>query len=174
MATRCFCRMAGNRKLVFFGKMADAAKVENEHRLVALQLVQRRRHAIQLRLVSQTFAWALAGQVVIAVAQPLVLNAMTKTATGYLPEPERPTGIAVASAGQFLGAAVGLAMGPLLAGKDDLGPLLPVQAALSLLAGPREAPRVERERPVRRTISFMVVPFFARSSSWRSDSVRIT
>ena len=87
-----------------------------------------------LRLVSQTFAWALAGQVVIAVAQPLVLNAMTKTATGYLPERERPTGIAVASAGQFLGAAVGLAMGPLLAGKHDLGPLLPLQAALSLLA----------------------------------------
>jgi predicted MFS family arabinose efflux permease len=87
-----------------------------------------------LRLVSQTFAWALAGQVVIAVAQPLVLNAMTKTATGYLPEPERPTGIAVASAGQFLGAAVGLGMGPLLASKNDLGPLLPAQAVLSLLA----------------------------------------
>ena len=87
-----------------------------------------------MRLVSQTFAWALAGQVVIALAQPLVLNAMTKIATGYLPEPARPTGIAVASAGQFLGAAVGLAMGPLLAGKHDLGPLLPVQAALSLLA----------------------------------------
>jgi predicted MFS family arabinose efflux permease len=87
-----------------------------------------------LRLVSQTFAWALAGQAVIAVAQPLVLNAMTKTATGYLPEPRRPVGIAVASAGQFLGAAVGLTMGPLLAGSDDLGPLLPVQAALSVLA----------------------------------------
>jgi predicted MFS family arabinose efflux permease len=72
--------------------------------------------------------------VVIAVAQPLVLNAMTKTATGYLPAHERPTGIAVASGGQFLGAAVGLAMGPLLAGEHDLGPLLPVQSALSLLA----------------------------------------
>jgi predicted MFS family arabinose efflux permease len=85
-----------------------------------------------LRLVSQTFAWALAGQVVIAIAQPLVLNALTKTATGYLPERERPTGIAVASAGQFLGAAVGLAMAPLLAGEDDLGRLLPVQAGLAV------------------------------------------
>jgi predicted MFS family arabinose efflux permease len=71
---------------------------------------------------------------VVAVAQPLVLNAMTKTATGYLPEHERPTGIAIASAAQFLGAVIALGMGPLLASRHDLGPLLPAQATLSLLA----------------------------------------
>lgn len=45
-----------------------------------------------LRLVSATFPWVLAGQVTVAVAQPLVLNALTKTATGYLPPRDRPTG----------------------------------------------------------------------------------
>jgi predicted MFS family arabinose efflux permease len=87
-----------------------------------------------LRLVSQTFLWAMVGQVVVAIAQPLVLNALTKTATGYLPERDRPTGIAVGSAGQFVGAIVALVMGPLLEGHHELGPLLPVQAALAVAA----------------------------------------
>ena len=87
-----------------------------------------------LRLVSPTFLWALIGQVVAAVAQPLVLNALTKTATGYLPRASRPGGIAVGSASQFLGALLALVMGPLLERGHDLGPLLPVQAALAFLA----------------------------------------
>jgi predicted MFS family arabinose efflux permease len=87
-----------------------------------------------VRLVSATFAWALAGQLLIAVAQPLVLNALTKTATGYLPPRSRPNGIAVASAAQFLGAVVALAMGPLLEHTHNLGPLLPVQAAIACVS----------------------------------------
>ncbi|HWF54951.1 MAG TPA: MFS transporter [Solirubrobacteraceae bacterium] len=87
-----------------------------------------------LRLVAQTFLWAMIGQVVVAIAQPLVLNALTKTATGYLPERSRPAGIAVGSAGQFVGAIVALAMGPLLEGHRTLGALLPVQAALAVVA----------------------------------------
>ena len=87
-----------------------------------------------VRLVSATFAWALAGQLLIAVAQPFVLNALTKTATGYLPPRSRPNGIAVASAAQFLGAVVALAMGPLLENTHNLGPLLPVQAAIACVS----------------------------------------
>ena len=99
-----------------------------------------------LRLVSATFLWALIGQVTVAVAQPLVLNALTKTATGYLPQRHRPAGIAVGSAGQFLGALVALVMGPLLERSHDLGPLLAVQAAMAcaaaaaLATGLRRAP----------------------------------
>lgn len=87
-----------------------------------------------LRLVSATFVWALIGQLTVAVAQPLVLNALTKTATGYLPQRRRPAGIAFASAGQFVGALVALVMGPLLERNHDLGPLLPVQAAMACAA----------------------------------------
>jgi len=87
-----------------------------------------------LRLVSATFLWALVGQVTVAVAQPLVLNALTKTATGYLAPRARPAGIAVASAGQFLGALVALAMGPLLERSHGLGPLLPLQAVIACAA----------------------------------------
>ncbi len=87
-----------------------------------------------LRLVAPDFGWAMAGQVVEGIAQPLVLNALTKTATGYLPERARPTGIAVGSAGQFIGAIIALAMGPALEHKHSLGPLLPVQAGLAVVA----------------------------------------
>ncbi len=99
-----------------------------------------------LRLVSATFAWAMIGQLTVAVAQPLVLNALTKTATGYLPTEKRPSGIAVASAGQFVGALLALIMGPVLEGSHDLGPLLPIQAAIAcaaaaaLAVGLRRAP----------------------------------
>lgn len=87
-----------------------------------------------LRLVAASFLWAMIGQLVIAVAQPLVLNALTKTATGYLPPRDRPNGIAIGSAGQFLGALIALLMGPLLEGKHNLGPLLPIQAGLACAA----------------------------------------
>jgi predicted MFS family arabinose efflux permease len=97
-----------------------------------------------LRLVSATFPWVLAGQVTVAVAQPLVLNALTKTATGYLPPRDRPAGIAVASAAQFLGALVALVMGPLLARSHDLGPLLPVQAAMACAAAAALAAALRR------------------------------
>jgi len=50
------------------------------------------------RLVSQTFLWAMVGQIIVAIAQPFVLNALTKTASGYLPQRDRPTGIALGSA----------------------------------------------------------------------------
>ncbi|MGZ6564902.1 MAG: MFS transporter, partial [Solirubrobacteraceae bacterium] len=86
------------------------------------------------RLVSPTFFWAMAGQVVIAIGQPFVLNSLTKTATGYLAPRDRPAGIAVGSAGPFAGAVVALLMGPLLEGRQGLGPLLPVQAAMACAA----------------------------------------
>ena len=100
-----------------------------------------------IRLVSQTFLWAMVGQIIVAIAQPFVLNALTKTATGYLPQRDRPTGIALGSASSFLGALVALLMGPLLEHRHGLGLLLPVQAAIAcaaaaaLAVGLRRAPR---------------------------------
>lgn len=102
-----------------------------------------------IRLVSQTFLWAMVGQVVVAIAQPFVLNALTKTATGYLPRRDRPAGIAVGSGGQFLGALLALGMGPLLEQRHNLGTLLPIQAAMAcaaavaLAVGLRRAPSSE-------------------------------
>ena len=45
-----------------------------------------------VRLGGETFAWAMAGQVMVAVAQPLVLSAVSKLAGEYLPVEQRARG----------------------------------------------------------------------------------
>jgi predicted MFS family arabinose efflux permease len=56
-----------------------------------------------VRLGGETFVWAIAGQVLVAVAQPVVLSGVSKLAGEYLPAEQRATGIAVGSAGSFVG-----------------------------------------------------------------------
>jgi predicted MFS family arabinose efflux permease len=86
-----------------------------------------------LRLAGDDYLPVLAGQLLVAVAQPLVLNAVTAVSAGYLSEPDRPTGIAVSSAGIFAGMVLALVLGAAL-GSGHLATLLAVQAVLSLLA----------------------------------------
>ncbi|HEV7162165.1 MAG TPA: MFS transporter [Solirubrobacteraceae bacterium] len=87
-----------------------------------------------VRLGGGSFAWALAGQVIIAAGQPLILNGITKLATEYLPADKRPDGIAYGSAGIFGGMLVGFGLGPALGSSGDLKSLLIVNAVFALLA----------------------------------------
>lgn len=87
-----------------------------------------------LRLGGDTFAWALAGQLLVAVGQPFVLNAVTKVATGYVAPPARPAAIALGTGGQFAGLLLGLVLGPALGSAADLRTLLAVEAAFGALA----------------------------------------
>lgn len=68
-----------------------------------------------LRLAAPgSYGWILLGQFLIAVGQPLVLNATTKIASRYFPLTERTAAISVASAAQFVGILVAaLTVGPL-------------------------------------------------------------
>ena len=65
--------------------------------------------------LGDTYALALAGQILVAIAQPLILNAVTKVAVSSLPERQRANGIALGSAGIFAGTALALPLGPALA-----------------------------------------------------------
>lgn len=87
-----------------------------------------------LRLGGQTFAWAMAGQLAVAVAQPVVVSAMGKVSAGYLPVDRRAAGIAVASAGSFAGMLLALILGPTLGAHGQIERLLVVQAALGVFA----------------------------------------
>ncbi len=87
-----------------------------------------------LRLGGQTFAWAMAGQVAVAIAQPLVLNAVGKLAADYLPEEERATGITVGAGAGFAGMLLALVLGPTVGGGGHIVRLLVVEAALALAA----------------------------------------
>jgi len=87
-----------------------------------------------LRLGGQTFAWAMAGQLAVAVAQPVVLSAMGKVSADYLPLDQRAAGIAVASAGSFAGMLLALVLGPTVGAHGQIERLLVVQAVLGVLA----------------------------------------
>jgi predicted MFS family arabinose efflux permease len=81
------------------------------------------------------YEWALAGQLVVGVAQPLVLNAITGVASRYLPAADRPTGIAIGSAGTFAGLIVGFGLGAVFASSSAIPTLLAVQAAIAVVVG---------------------------------------
>jgi predicted MFS family arabinose efflux permease len=85
-----------------------------------------------IRIAGDGFAAALVGQLVIAVAQPLVLNAITGVVGRYLAERDRPTGIAIGSASTFAGLIIGFGLGAVFSA--DVHTLLLVQAGLAVVA----------------------------------------
>jgi len=87
-----------------------------------------------VRLGGETFAWAMAGQIIVAVAQPVVLSAVSKLAGEYLPVDRRATGISIGSAGNFVGMVVALLLGPTLGGHGQIERLLAVEAVLAVIA----------------------------------------
>jgi predicted MFS family arabinose efflux permease len=86
-----------------------------------------------IRLGGDTFAWAMTGQVAVAVAQPFVLSAVSKLAGEYLPPQQRVAGISAGSAGSFVGIVLALLLGPTLGGHGHLQRLLAVEAILAAL-----------------------------------------
>jgi hypothetical protein len=99
-----------------------------------------------LRLAGDAYLAVLAGQVLVAVAQPLVLNAVTRMSRSYLREDDRAAGIAVSSAGVFAGMLLALVLGAGFGG-SHIPALVAVQgvlaglAALGLCAALRTRPR---------------------------------
>jgi sugar phosphate permease len=101
-----------------------------------------------VRLVAPTsFACQLAGMLVIATGQPLVLNSVTKIAGHYFPPSERATAISIGTAALFVGilGAV-LTAGPLFAAGGL--PLLLVAQAVPSVIGAAAVLIAVRVRPV--------------------------
>ncbi len=86
-----------------------------------------------VRLGGETFAWAMAGQVLVAVAQPVVLSGVSKLAGEYLPAEQRATGIAVGSAGSFVGMLLALVLGPTVGAHGQLERLLVIEAMIAVI-----------------------------------------
>jgi predicted MFS family arabinose efflux permease len=81
-----------------------------------------------------SFVTQLAGQLVIATGQPLVLNSITKVAARHFPAEERATAISIGTVALFLGILVAvLTGGPLLAA-GGLSLVLDLHAGLALCA----------------------------------------
>ncbi|WP_165822616.1 MFS transporter [Paenibacillus montanisoli] len=81
------------------------------------------------------YPFALAGQFVIAVGQPLVLNAVNKIAVLYAAPPNRPAAIAAGTASLFAGIMISNVTVPFLMEWGGLPAVLWTQAAVSAAAG---------------------------------------
>lgn len=95
-------------------------------------------------LAPASFEAALAGQILVAIAQPVLLNGLVVVAHQHLPPQRRPAGIALGTVGFFVGIFLGFTTPVLFLGTDgvapagslpDLAPLLEFQAGLGLIGG---------------------------------------
>lgn len=123
-----------------------------------------------IRAGGNSFAWALTGQVAIAVAQPVILSAVGKLAGEYLPEPDRANGIAVGSAGNFVGMLIALGLGPTLAAHGHLERLLLVEAVLALI--PAVGLAVSLRRPGQRSDERAAIGGGAARALWSIPDMR--
>ncbi|MGA8745772.1 MAG: MFS transporter [Solirubrobacterales bacterium] len=123
-----------------------------------------------LRLGGQTFAWAMAGQLAVAVAQPVILSAVGKLAGDYLPEDQRPAGIAVGSAGSFAGMLFALILGPTLGAHGHIERLLVLEATLGVLAALALAAALRR--PVREGEERAAIEGGAARALWALPAMR--
>jgi predicted MFS family arabinose efflux permease len=123
-----------------------------------------------VRLGSQSFAWALAGQALVALAQPVVMSAVSKTAGEYLPAEQRAGGIALGSVGGFAGMLAALIMGPTLGSHGNIHVLLETQAVIAVGAAGLLA--LMLRRPGSREGEEFTVDGSAARALWRIGAVR--
>lgn len=124
-----------------------------------------------VRLGGDTFAWAMAGQIAVAVAQPVVLSAVSKLAGEYLPEDQRAAGISVGSAGSFVGIVLAVVLGPTVGGHGHLERLLILEAVLAAI--PAVALTLALRRPGQRTAEHAVIARGAARVLWALTPMRI-
>lgn len=123
-----------------------------------------------VRLGGDTFAWAMAGQITVAVAQPVVLSAVSKLAGEYLPQDQRPAGISVGSAGSFLGILLALLLGPTVGGHGHLERLLLLEAVLALI--PAIALALALRHPGHRSTEHAAIAGSAARALWELAPMR--
>jgi predicted MFS family arabinose efflux permease len=86
-----------------------------------------------IRTSDHRYTVILGGQLLIALGQPAILNAITGTASRYLATGHRPLGIALGSAGTFVGFVVAFLLGAAF-GASGLGRILNFSAVYAGVA----------------------------------------
>lgn len=82
-----------------------------------------------------SFAWQMAGQLIISAGQPLVLNSVNKVAAHNFPPSERATAISIGTAALFVGILAAVLMAGPLFDAGGLPLLLGIQAGAAVVAG---------------------------------------
>jgi predicted MFS family arabinose efflux permease len=124
-----------------------------------------------LRHVDDTYGWALTGQMVIAIGQPLVLNAIPGVARHYLAAKDRASGIAISSAGTFAGMVAAFVLGAVLPDSGQLttfvgiGTGISCATAVAMLVALRQPMHKQAPRPVGQRVTVSATfsdPFIRR------------
>ncbi len=84
-----------------------------------------------VRIFDASFWTLLAGQIGIAVAQPFIMNGITKLAADWFREDQRAIAAGLGAAGMFIGMAFGLALTPALVAALGLQTAMIVFAAIT-------------------------------------------
>ncbi|TNF37365.1 MAG: MFS transporter [Deltaproteobacteria bacterium] len=87
-------------------------------------------------VAADSYALVVVGQVGLAVAQPFVINAVTRVAASWFPIHERATAVGLATLAQFMGIIVVMILSPMLvttdsAGVPELGGMLTIYGIVS-------------------------------------------
>jgi predicted MFS family arabinose efflux permease len=123
-----------------------------------------------VRLGGETFVWAMAGQVIVAVAQPVVLSGVSKLAGEYLPADQRASGIAVGSAGSFVGMLLALVLGPTVGAHGQLERLLLLEAVLAVI--PAVGLAIVLRRPGQESEEHAAIEGSAARALWALPQIR--
>ncbi|WP_172803311.1 MFS transporter [Alloactinosynnema sp. L-07] len=103
-----------------------------------------------VRTVFDTYDAALAGQVLAAVAQPILANAITRVAAGYLRPDDRPLGISIGAGATYVGMIVAIGIGTAIPYDVELvvglGTGISVVTAVLALTALRVAPPFHGDR----------------------------
>ena len=124
-----------------------------------------------VRTIGPSYASALTGQVLVALGQPLVLSAAGKLAVESLSQASAPTGVAIGSAGNFVGMVAAVILGPALVHHDRLGSLLTIEALMALV--PVLWLVFELARSHSSQTEFVVVERRAARALWRDPTIRV-
>lgn len=87
-----------------------------------------------LRIAADTYTAALAGQILVSIAQPVLLNGLIVVATSNLAPEDRAKGIAMGSVGFFVGVLIGYTSPVLLVDGSDIRTLLVIQGVVGAAA----------------------------------------
>ncbi|WP_158630089.1 MFS transporter [Cohnella sp. AR92] len=118
------------------------------------------------------YEYALAGQLLVSVAQPLVLNAINKLAAQHVEPAKRPTAIAIGTASLFVGILISSVTAPFLMNRGGLATVHIVQAVLAVV--PAFFFLVAIKKPALYEIQTEEEPFFsAVRSIWSYRFVRL-
>ena len=104
-----------------------------------------------VRVAGDSYALLMAGTLIAAVAQPLVVTSVTPIAAGYLDERDRPLGNALMSASLFAGMLAAFVLGALLSRSDQMPALVAIQGGVAVVAAAALVLAL-RARPVHRVV----------------------